>query len=159
MYFIINVLLNYLYSLKSVKMKVLVAQPCLTVCDPMDSSPPGSSVHGILQARTLGWVAMPFSGWSSWPRWQPTPVVLLGKFHRQRNFVAGYSPWGSKESDMTEHTMYFWTFFQNPGKRIQFRHSTLSPSFPDKPRLFPWVSMERSSDNKPSEAIHFGLHP
>ena len=32
---------------------------CLTLCDPMDCSPPGSSVHGILQARILEWVAMP----------------------------------------------------------------------------------------------------
>ena len=34
-----------------------VAQSCLTLCDPMDCSPPGSSVHGILQARILEWVA------------------------------------------------------------------------------------------------------
>ena len=36
-----------------VKVRVLVAQSCLTLCDPMDYSPPGSSVHGILQARIL----------------------------------------------------------------------------------------------------------
>ena len=41
--------------------KVLVAQSCLTLCDPMDCSPPGSFVHEILQARILEWVAMPFS--------------------------------------------------------------------------------------------------
>ena len=35
------------------------------LCDPKDSSPPGSSVHGLLQARVLEWVAMPFSGKSS----------------------------------------------------------------------------------------------
>ena len=41
-----------------------VAQSCPTLCDPMDCSPPGSSVHGILQARTLEWVAISFSrGW------------------------------------------------------------------------------------------------
>ena len=40
---------------------VLVAQLCLTLCDPMDCSLPGSSVHGILQARILEWVAIPFS--------------------------------------------------------------------------------------------------
>ena len=39
----------------------LVAQLCLTLCDPMDCSPPGSSVHGILQARTLEWVAISLS--------------------------------------------------------------------------------------------------
>ena len=40
---------------------VLCAKSCPTVCDSMDCSPPGSSVHGILQARTLEWDAMPFS--------------------------------------------------------------------------------------------------
>ena len=46
----------------------LVAQSCPTLCDPMDCSPPGSSVHGILQARILEWVAFPFSRGSSQPR-------------------------------------------------------------------------------------------
>ena len=44
-----------------VEVKVLVAQLCLTLCDPMDCSPPGSSVHGILQARILEWIAILFS--------------------------------------------------------------------------------------------------
>ena len=44
------------------------AQPCLTLCDPMDCSLLGSSVHGILQARMLRWVAMPFSRGSSQPK-------------------------------------------------------------------------------------------
>ena len=39
---------------------VLSLQLCLTLCNPMDCSPPGSSVHGILQARILEWVIMPF---------------------------------------------------------------------------------------------------
>ena len=43
-------------------------QLCLTLCNPMDCSPPGSSVHGILQARILEWVAMPSSRGSSKPR-------------------------------------------------------------------------------------------
>ena len=55
------------WSLKSEK-KVKVAQSCLTLRDPMDCSPPGSSVHGIFQARMLEWVAMPFSRRSSRPR-------------------------------------------------------------------------------------------
>ena len=38
-----------------------VHQSCPTLCDPIDSSPPGSSVPGILQARTLEWVAISFS--------------------------------------------------------------------------------------------------
>ena len=44
---------------------VLVTQSCTILCDPMDCSSPGSSVHGILQARTLEWVAIPFSRGSS----------------------------------------------------------------------------------------------
>ena len=36
-------------------------QSCPTLCDPIDSSPPGSSIHGIFQARTLEWVAISFS--------------------------------------------------------------------------------------------------
>ena len=42
-----------------VKVRVLVTQSCLILCNPMDCSPPGSSVHGILQVRRLEWVAMP----------------------------------------------------------------------------------------------------
>ena len=45
-----------------------VTQSCLTLCDPMDCSPPGSSDHGILQARILEWVAISYSRGSSWPR-------------------------------------------------------------------------------------------
>ena len=47
------------------RVKVIVAQLCLTLCDPMDCSPPGSSVCGILQAKILEWVAIPFSRGSS----------------------------------------------------------------------------------------------
>ena len=43
------------------KVKVLVNQSCPTLCDPMGYSSPGSSVHGILKAIILEWVAMPFS--------------------------------------------------------------------------------------------------
>ena len=45
-----------------------VAQSCRTLCDPMDCSPLGSSVHGIFQARILEWVAISFSRGSSRPR-------------------------------------------------------------------------------------------
>ena len=46
----------------------LVAQPCPTLCDPMDCSPPGSSDHGISQARILEWAAISYSQGSSQPR-------------------------------------------------------------------------------------------
>ena len=44
------------------KLKVLVLKSCLSLCDPIDCGPPGSSVHGILQARILEWVAISFKG-------------------------------------------------------------------------------------------------
>ena len=61
--------------------KVLVTQSCPILCNPMDSSPPGSSVHGILQARILLWVAISFCGGSSQPRDQilqppETPIKI-----------------------------------------------------------------------------------
>ena len=49
------------------KVKVLVVQSSPTLCDPIDCSPLGSSVHGILPARTLKWGAIPFSRGSSQP--------------------------------------------------------------------------------------------
>ena len=50
---------------KFVKVKVLVAQSSLTLCDPIDCGLPGFSVRGILQAIILEWVAIPFSRGSS----------------------------------------------------------------------------------------------
>ena len=47
---------------------LLVTQSCLTLCDPMDCSLPGSSLHGIPQIRILEWVAIPFSRGSSQSR-------------------------------------------------------------------------------------------
>ena len=55
-----------------------VAQPCLTLRNPMDCSPPGSSVHQISQARIQEWVAISFSRGSSWPRdWTHSLLRLL----------------------------------------------------------------------------------
>ena len=58
-------------------------QSCTTLCDPLDYSLPGSSAHGILQARILEWVVMPASRGSSWHRdWTGVPYVsaLAGRF-------------------------------------------------------------------------------
>ena len=56
-----------------------IAQLCLTLCNPMDCSPPGSFVHGILQARILEWVAIPFSRGSSQPRDQNQVSHIAGR--------------------------------------------------------------------------------
>ena len=57
-------------------MKMKVAQLCQILCNPMDCSPPGSSVRGILQARILEWVAIPFSRGSSQSRIKPRSLAL-----------------------------------------------------------------------------------
>ena len=54
----------------------LVAQLCLTLCDPMDCGLPGSSVHGILHLRTLEWVAMPSPGDLPNPGIKPRSTAL-----------------------------------------------------------------------------------
>ena len=71
---------------KKASVKVLVAQLCPTLCDPMDCSPPGSSVHGILHARILGWVAFLlckiFPTWGSNPG---LPVLQADSYHQSQN--------------------------------------------------------------------------
>ena len=56
------------WTIKKAEIESEVAQSCPTLCDPMDCSPEGSSVHGVLQARILEWVAISFSRGSSRPR-------------------------------------------------------------------------------------------
>ena len=55
-------------------------QSCSTLCDPTDGSPPGSPDSGILQARTLEWVAISFSRGSSWPRVQTHVSCIVDGF-------------------------------------------------------------------------------
>ena len=66
----------------------IVVQSCLTLRDPMDCSPPGSSVLGILQARILEWVAMPSSRGSSDPGIEP--VSLMSPALRWHVFFFNY---------------------------------------------------------------------
>ena len=56
-----------------------VTQLCLSLCDPVDCSLPGSSIHGILQARTLEWVAISFSRGSSQPRDRTCVSCIAGR--------------------------------------------------------------------------------
>ena len=59
--------------------KVLVAQLCPTLCDPVDCNLPCSSVHMIFQTRILEWVASPFSRGFSWPRDQTRVFCIAGR--------------------------------------------------------------------------------
>ena len=62
------------------KVKVLVTQSCPNLCNPMDCSLPGFSVHGILQTRLLEWIAISFSRGSSQPRDQTWVSRTVGRF-------------------------------------------------------------------------------
>ena len=77
-------------KITKVKVKVSVAQLCLTLCDPMDCSLKGSSVHGILQGEILEWVAIPFSRGSSWPRYWTQVSCLAGRF---------FTVWATREEN------------------------------------------------------------
>ena len=77
--------------------KVLVAQVCLTLCDSMDCSPPGSSVHGFLQARILEWAAISFPRGSSWPRDRAPVSCTAGRF---------FAIWATREAlDIHQRTL------------------------------------------------------
>ena len=67
-------------------------QSCPTQCVPMDCSPPGFSVHGILQVRILEWVVLPSSRWSSWPRDQTFIPSLSCVLNWQMGSILPESP-------------------------------------------------------------------
>ena len=80
-------------------------QLCPTMYDPMDCGPPGSSVHGILQARILEWVAMPFSRGFSWSRdWTH---VFCGFFTGGRFFIT--EPLGKSSCLIKWAKCYLWS--------------------------------------------------
>ena len=101
------------------KVKALVAQSYLTLFDPMDCSLPSSSVHGICQARTLEWVAIPFSRGSSWP-WNQTQVsYLTGRF---------FTIWATREAPQNHHMIqqfHFWVYIQRKGNHYLEKISAL----------------------------------
>ena len=69
-----NSVFNFLRTIPAAAAAAKSLQSCLTLCDPIDGSSPGSAVPGILQARTLEWVAISFS-------------IMLGLFyHNLKNF-------------------------------------------------------------------------
>ena len=75
---------------------VLVAQSCMTLCDPVDCSPPGFSVHWILQARMLEWVAISFPRGSSQPRDKTRAFLIAGRL---------FTMWATREA------FYGWVIF------------------------------------------------
>ena len=71
---------------------------CLWLCDPMDYSPPSSSVHGIFQARLLEWVAILFWRGSSRPRNQTRVSCIAGRF---------FTAWATREANGWVRDLFF----------------------------------------------------
>ena len=87
--------LDLLVIVKESESENYAARSCPTLCDPMDYSPPGSSIHGILQARILEWVAISFSRGSSWPRdWAQVSCIAGRRFNSNNSNCVGF-PSGS----------------------------------------------------------------
>ena len=100
-----------------------VAQSCPTLCDPVDCSPPGSSVHGILQAGILEWVTISFSRGSSRPRIEPRSPSLQADaltsespgnqprqyIKRERHYFAKRGP-SSQSYDFSNSHVWMWDF-------------------------------------------------
>ena len=82
-----------------VKSESEVAQPCLTLRDPMDYSPPGSSVHGIFQARVLEWGVIAFSSTNGYRENRASKMALVVKnppANAGDNNRRGFDPWIGK---------------------------------------------------------------
>ena len=99
-----------------------VAQLCLTLCDPTDCNLPGSSIHGIFQARILEWVAISFSGGSSQPRDRTWVSCTSGKL---------FTIWATKEEHaINSHcssALSIWILLHgNQASRLQWNVSTVS---------------------------------
>ena len=67
-------------SASKVEVKLLVTQSCLTICDPMDCSPPGFSIHKVLQARILEFATISFARACFQPRYQTWISCSAGGF-------------------------------------------------------------------------------
>ena len=110
---------------------VVVLLSCVwLVCDPMDCSLQGSSVHGILQARILGWAAISSSRESSWPRDQ-THVSLLDRWILCH--WAGRKPWVHC-TNVFSNKLFIWS-----GISVQFSRSVMSDS------ATPWTAAPQAS--------------
>ena len=85
-----RVIIDFMVDVPCLCMRVFsVTQLCPTLCNPLYCSLPGSAVHGILQARMLEWVAIPFSRGSSQPRDQ-TRVSCVSCIGRQILYPLSY---------------------------------------------------------------------
>ena len=133
-------------------MHVSVTQSCPTLCDPVDYSPPGSSVHGILQAGILVWVAISFSRGSSWPRDQ-THVSCVSRIDRQTLYY-----WATREAPKSLGFCYYYYFlFPSPSPCSCYLLSSPTHVFahqnPHHPFRCLWPILAASTNNRGPRSI------
>ena len=141
------------YPMSLSPLKALVAQSCPILCDPLDSSPPGSSVHGLLQARILEWVSISFSRGIF-----PTQGLNLNLLHcKQMLYCLSH-----------QGRPHFYSRQQWPPTYLLFQtlHTWVTPFWPMrcKQKLNPTVTAEKAFDflieedrqdqNLPSPSLH-----
>ena len=109
---------NIVYQLR-VSVKLLLAQSCPTLC-----SPSASSVHGILQARILEWVAMTFSRGSFQPRNRTQVSCIASRF---------FTIWATRDNSIWKRSELS---IKRSGTRIHFEHSVNLTTIPCSPLLY-----------------------
>ena len=101
----------------------MCAQSCLILCNPIDCSTLGSSVHGILRVRILKWVAIPFSRGSSWPRdrthhWASWELLTIAKLQKQAK-CSSVGEWIKMRDTHTQNIIQPWE--RNPWHAYKYR--------------------------------------
>ena len=115
------------------KTVTLCAQSCLTLCNPMDYSLPGSSVHGTLQSRTLEWIAIPFSRESSRPKDRTRDPCIACTF---------FTIWATREAQLLKMFIQFCTLFSFPPNEIAINpNDCVSVSHNYNLKLFPFCCL------------------
>ena len=135
------------------------AQLCPTLCDPMDCSPPGSSVHGISQARILEWVAIFYSRESSWPRdW--TCISCIG-----RQILYHCATWGSLQLSSVQSLSHvrllvtLWTLDRQAPLSVELSRQEYWSGLPfPSPRDLPNPGIEPTSPLSPALVSEFFYH-
>ena len=133
---------------------VTASWSCPALGDPMDCSPPGSSVHGVLQARMLEWVAVPISRGSSQPRnWTQVSCIAGGTFtiwvtrewETAIIYTVSFHLYGHKVYTLWFHLGYTQKdkslviqLLLKPSCRTLEKFYKIAPSNEENSRLLPW---------------------
>ena len=138
-----------------------VAQSCPTLCNPVDCSLPGSSVHGILQARILEWVAISFSRGSSWLRDQTQVSRIAGRcLTLWTTREAPTSDSGVKNSPVVQGTRVWPLVWEDPQSREWLPTPVFLPRESHGKRSLegysPWGHKE--SDTTVWQSLHYGIN-